>query len=123
MRTILIVDDHASFRRQARAQLEAGGCAVVGEATDGRSAIELAARLRPGVVLLDIGLPDIDGFEVARQLSAGETPPQVILTSSRDAASYGPRIAQSPAAGFIAKDALSGPALAALMAPAGERRR
>jgi DNA-binding NarL/FixJ family response regulator len=119
MSTVLIVDDHASFRLQARALLEAAGHAVVGEAATGRAAIEMAAELRPEVVLLDVGLPDVDGFEVARRLAAGSPaspPPLVVLTSSRDAAAYGPLIAASPAAGFIAKDELSGPALARLVA-------
>ena len=120
MSTILIVDDHASFRRQARALLEAQGHEVVGEAADGVEALELAARLGPDLVLLDIGLPDMFGFEVARRLAAAPVPPVVVLTSSRDAASYGPLLAGSPAAGFIAKDELSGPALAALIT--GARR-
>ena len=119
MSTILIADDHASFRVQARALLEAAGHAVAGEAATGRAAIEMAAELRPDVVLLDVGLPDIDGFEVARRLVAAGSPaspaPVVVLTSSRDAAAYGPLIAASPAAGFIAKDELSGPALARLV--------
>jgi DNA-binding NarL/FixJ family response regulator len=114
MSTVLIVDDHASFRLQARSVLEAGGHQVLGEAADGRSALEQARALGPQIVLLDIGLPDIDGFEVARQLTAQASPPIVVLTSSRDAASYGPRIADSRVAGFIAKDELSGPALTAV---------
>jgi DNA-binding NarL/FixJ family response regulator len=118
MSTVLIVDDYASFRVQARAVLEAGGHVVVGEATDGRSGIDLALALAPEVVLLDIGLPDIDGFEVARWLAEAPAPPAVVLTSSRDAAEYGPRLAESPAVGFIAKDELSGSAVAELVARA-----
>jgi DNA-binding NarL/FixJ family response regulator len=114
--TILIVDDHASFRLQARALLETQGFEVVGEAPDGLAAVELAGLLRPEIVLLDIGLPDLDGFEVARQLAADGAGPAVVLTSSREAAAYGPRLASSPAVGFIAKDQLSGPALSALVA-------
>jgi DNA-binding NarL/FixJ family response regulator len=116
--TILIVDDHASFRVQARAVLEAGGHVIVGEAADGQSGIELAVALAPEVVLLDVGLPDIDGFEVARRLSAAQSPAFVILTSSREAAEYGPRVTESPAAGFIAKDEIGGPAIAELVARA-----
>lgn len=118
MPTLLVVDDHASFRRQARALLASQGYVVVGEASDGHSAIAAAASLRPDVVLVDVGLPGIDGFEVARRLASAEAPPTVILTSSRDASAYGPLIAASPAAGFIAKDELGGPALAALLASA-----
>lgn len=118
MSTVLIVDDHASFRVQARAVLEAGGHVVVGEATDGRSGIDLALVLAPEVVLLDVSLPDIDGFEVARRLAKAPAPPAVVLTSSRDAAEYGRRVAESPAAGFIAKVELSGPAVSELVARA-----
>jgi DNA-binding NarL/FixJ family response regulator len=114
--TFLVVDDHLSFRRQARALLASQGHVVVGEAGDGQSAIEAAAVLGPDVVLVDIGLPDIDGFEVARRLTDVEHPPTVVLTSSRDASAYGPLIGASPAAGFVAKDELAGPALVALLA-------
>jgi len=62
--TLLLVDDHAGFRARARALLEAEGFDVVGEAVDGRSGVETAARLHPDVALVDIGLPDIDGFTV-----------------------------------------------------------
>lgn len=113
--TFLIVDDHASFRAQAKALLEENGHTVVGEAVDGRSGVERARALSPEAVLLDVGLPDIDGFEVARRLAETPQPPTVILTSSRQAAEYGPRLVGCPAAGFIAKDELSGPAVAALL--------
>ena len=113
--TVLIVDDHAGFRRSARARLEADGYVVVGEAADGASALEASARLRPGVVLLDIQLPDIDGFEVAQRLAAGLDPPAVVLISSRDAEAYGARIGASPTRGFLPKRRLTGAALADLM--------
>lgn len=115
MTTILIVDDHAAFRFEARQLLEADGFVVVGEAGSGRSAIAAAHELWPDVVLLDVGLPDVDGFTVARQLSERDAGPLVVLTSSRDEATYGPRIAASPAAGFVQKDALSGAAIRALI--------
>jgi DNA-binding NarL/FixJ family response regulator len=110
-RTVLIVDDHADFRRTLRALLEADGFEVVGEAPDGRSAITETERLRPRLVLLDIQLPDLDGFEVAARLKEGTDPPAIVLTSSRNASSYRRRLAQS-ALGFIAKSELSGEALA-----------
>jgi DNA-binding NarL/FixJ family response regulator len=111
--TVLIVDDHASFRSSARALLEAGGFDVVGEAADGRSALSAVQRLRPAVVLLDVQLPDLDGFAVAERLAEVTA---VVLISSRDASAYRRRLAGSPARGFLAKNELSGPALAALIA-------
>jgi len=114
VRTVLIVDDHAGFRARARAILGMAGFEVVGEAGDGASAIAEAERLRPDVVLLDIRLPDMDGFDVARRLT-GDSAPAVVLVSSRDASDYGSRIERSPAAGFIPKADLSGAALEALL--------
>ena len=112
--TVLIVDDHAGFRSFARRLLEADGFTVVGEAGDGGSAVEAAARLRPALVLLDVMLPDTDGFAVARQLAESGTGSTVVLTSSREADDFGGRLERSPARGFIHKDELSGAALAAL---------
>ena len=109
----MIVDDHAVFRRVAWALLEAEGFAVVGEAADGETALAEAARLRPGLVLLDIQLPDLDGFEVAARLASLVDPPAVVLTSTRAASSYRRRLAGSSALGFIAKSELSGQALMA----------
>jgi DNA-binding NarL/FixJ family response regulator len=113
--TVLIVDDNEAFRQVARASLEADGVQVVGEAADGESAIAQAARLRPQLVLLDVQLPDIDGFEVAARLGEASDAPAVILTSSYGASSYRQRLAQSPARAFIPKGELSGQALAALL--------
>jgi CheY-like chemotaxis protein len=109
---ILIVDDHDGFRRFARGMLEAAGFTVA-EAATGAEATEAVRAARPGLVLLDIGLPDFDGFEVARRLAApaGGQAPVVVLTSTREARDYGGRIAASPAAGFLPKDQLSGAAL------------
>jgi DNA-binding NarL/FixJ family response regulator len=117
MNTILIVDDHAAFRVQARALLEADGFVVIGEAETGTSGLAAARSLRPHLVLLDIGLPDVEGFEVAHALAADGPPPFVVLTSSRDASAYGPRVANSRVLGFIAKDELSGAALRSLIDP------
>ncbi|HST17578.1 MAG TPA: response regulator transcription factor [Gaiellaceae bacterium] len=115
MTTVLIVDDHASFRASARALLAAEGFEVVGEAEDGEIAVDEIARLRPDVVLLDIQLPGIDGFEVANRVAANGARPDIILTSSRDAGDYGDLVTQSPARGFVPKDELSGAAIAALL--------
>jgi DNA-binding response OmpR family regulator len=114
----LIVDDHDGFRSFARGMLEAAGFTVA-EAATGAEATETARTVRPGLVLLDIGLPDFDGFEVARRLAAvaGDLAPVVVLTSTREARDYGGRIAASPAVGFLPKDQLSGAALRRFLAP------
>ncbi|HEV8165790.1 MAG TPA: response regulator transcription factor [Actinomycetota bacterium] len=114
--TVLIVDDHPGFRSVARALLEADGFDVVGEAADGESGLAAAARLRPGLVVLDIQLPDLDGFAVAERLANSQSPPAVVLVSSRDRSAYRRRLADSPARGFVAKSELSGAALSALLA-------
>ena len=113
--TVLIVDDHPGFRSVARALLEADGFDVVGEAADGESGLAAAERLRPGLVLLDIQLPDLDGFAVAERLASSQSPPAVVLVSSRDSSAYRRRLADSPARGFVAKSDLSGAAIAALV--------
>jgi CheY-like chemotaxis protein len=115
---ILIVDDHDGFRALARVMLEADGFTVT-EAATGAEAAEAARIGRPGLVLLDIQLPDFDGFEVARRLAAapaGGLAPVVVLTSTREARDYGGRIAASQAAGFLPKDQLSGAALRRFLA-------
>jgi len=114
-RTVLIVDDHEDFRRSATALLDAEGFDVVGSIAAGTAVVETVGRLRPDVVLLDIQLPDLDGLTVAERLARSPTPPQVVLISSRDAASYGPRIESTPTRGFLAKRELSGASLAALL--------
>ena len=91
--------------------LSAEGFEVTGEAADGESALVEAERLHPEVVLLDVQLPGIDGFEVARDSPRPSDPPEVVLTSSRDASEYGTRLAESPVCGFIPKHELSGDAL------------
>ncbi len=108
MPTVLIVDDHPSFRASARVLLEAEGFDVIGEAEDGASALTEVARLHPEVVLLDVQLPDTDGFHVAARLTANGLAPAVILVSSRDGSDFGPLVARSGARGFVPKAELSG---------------
>jgi DNA-binding NarL/FixJ family response regulator len=121
--TVLIVDDHPSFRASARRLLAAEGFDVVGEAVDGQDAIRAARRLGPDVVLLDVQLPDMDGFAVAARLAALESAPSIVLTSSRAAADFGSLLCLSAARGFIAKAELSGHALSVLLAVEGGTSR
>jgi DNA-binding NarL/FixJ family response regulator len=114
--SVLIVDDHPSFRASARAVLEAGGFQIVGEAADGASALAAVVELAPELVLLDIQLPDMTGFDVCAHLAhRNGSAPRVILVSSRDLTDYGDLIGASRALGFIAKAELSGEAVAALL--------
>jgi DNA-binding NarL/FixJ family response regulator len=118
---VLIVDDHPGFRAQARVLLTAAGYEVVGEAADGESGVRVARDLSPDVVLLDVQLPDITGFEVARLVRSEPAPPVIVLISSRDASDYGGRILRSGARGFISKAELSGPALKAVLGKGCQR--
>jgi DNA-binding NarL/FixJ family response regulator len=113
--TVLIVDDHPSFRASARLLLETEGFDVVGEADSGAAALKAARELQPELVLLDVHLPDVDGFDVAARLTGAEPFPQVVLTSSRDSADFGPLVSRSGARGFVPKSELSGELIAALI--------
>jgi DNA-binding NarL/FixJ family response regulator len=115
VRRVLVVDDHPSFRRCARTLLSSEGFEVVGEAEDGSAALALAAELSPDLVLVDIQLPDINGFEVVSRLHAQDPGLAIILVSSRDRSAYGSSIGTSGARGFITKADLSGAALARLL--------
>jgi DNA-binding NarL/FixJ family response regulator len=112
---VLIVDDHPAFRTAARALLELAGFEVVGEAPDGASAFDAVRALRPDVVLLDVQLPDVDGFAVAERLALDGIAPAIILTSSRSIASFRWRLASNPAWRFVPKSELSREALAAVL--------
>lgn len=111
--TVLVVDDHPAFRASARRLLELDGFHVVGEAADAREALALARELEPRLVLLDIGLPDRSGFDVAGELAGRRT--DVVLVSSRAQADLGRRVRESGAVGFISKERLSGEAILALL--------
>lgn len=111
--TVLIVDDHPSFRACARAILEADGFSVIGEAEDGQGALSALGSLSPDVEQDDVQLPDMDGFAVLERLGAGAPP--VVLISSRDACDYDGMIRGSGARGFISKAELSGSAIRSLL--------
>jgi DNA-binding NarL/FixJ family response regulator len=114
--TLLIVDDHAPFRAAARKLLERHGYQVVGEAGDGEAALDAVLELRPDVVLLDVQMPGIDGFDVAARLNAACSPPAIVMVSSRDGEDFWDLIEQSGVRGFILKYDLSGPTLDAVLA-------
>jgi len=101
----IVVDDHAAFRASARRLLELTGYDVVAEAGDGASGLALVRELQPELVLLDVALPDMSGFDVAEALAGGRA--AVVLVSSRDPADLGRRARESGAVGFIPKDRLS----------------
>jgi DNA-binding NarL/FixJ family response regulator len=109
MRRLLIVDDHAGFRRAAREALEDEGYAVVGEAGTGAEALASVDRLQPDVILLDVQLPDMTGFQVADRLTGPA--PLIVLISSRPASEYRQRLTTTSAAGFIPKEDLTAAAI------------
>jgi DNA-binding NarL/FixJ family response regulator len=115
VRTLVIVDDHAGFRTSARELLELDEFEVVGEAGDGAAALAAIADLQPEIVLLDIGLPDMSGFDVAARIATAELRTTVVLISSRSPDQISVRVNGCGAAGFIAKDKLSGAAIEALL--------
>ena len=115
MPTVLVVDDHPTFRRFARQMLEEAGYSVIGEAADGASALERARELEPEIVLLDVLLPDASGLTIARALSQLKRPPAVVLTSSRSARDLGAALDEAPAEGFVPKSQLSAAAIVAIL--------
>jgi len=115
-KTVLIVDDHPSFRASARRMLEADGYDVVGELDNGDGVVAAVEKLNPEVVLLDVRLPDIDGFEVTRRLlDANGASPQIVLVSSHDFTDLGEAVGASGARGFVAKSELSAEAISLLI--------
>jgi DNA-binding NarL/FixJ family response regulator len=114
VRTVLLVDDHAGFRELARALLEEGGYSVVGEAADGVTALAACRRLHPDAVLLDVHLPDMDGFALAAALGPEQPPPRVVLTSADEDERVGSLLRRSGALGFVPKAALANSQIGAL---------
>jgi DNA-binding NarL/FixJ family response regulator len=108
---VLVVDDDATFRELAAHLLTGSGFDVVGEAGSVEEALARAAELRPDLALVDIGLPDGDGFDLARRLSSLAWPLRVVLTSTDAGATSRPAVRRSGATGFLPKHQLTGPAL------------
>jgi DNA-binding NarL/FixJ family response regulator len=109
--SVLVVDDDASFRALATRTLRALGYAVVGEAATCEEAVERALALRPDAALVDVGLPDGDGFELAQRFAALSRPPRVVLISSDSDAANEAVARRMGAAGFVPKDELLGASL------------
>jgi DNA-binding NarL/FixJ family response regulator len=112
---VLVVDDHPGFRESVHRMLEMEGYVVVGEAADGASALTLAGELQPEIALVDVHLPDMDGFELAARLADSVHPPLVILTSSHDGADFASFVATCGARGFLPKAELSREAIEGLL--------
>jgi DNA-binding NarL/FixJ family response regulator len=114
--TLVVVDDHARFRAAVAERLAAAGWRIVGEAATGTAAIDLVARLAPDVVLLDVVLPDMDGFTVADRLAAAGSASAVVLTSGHERRDFAGRVQAAPVRGFLPKEMISGATLATLLA-------
>jgi CheY-like chemotaxis protein len=113
--TVLVVDDHEGFRLRTRRLLERSRFRVV-EAADGAGALRQAAAERPDIVLLDIHLPDMDGFAVAAGLRAAGASGAILLISTHAEADVADRLGGSAADGFIDKAELSAATIAAKLA-------
>jgi DNA-binding NarL/FixJ family response regulator len=117
-RRVLVVDDHAGFRLEAHRALEDAGFEVVGEAVDGASGLDAAARQSPDLILLDVALPDANGIDLVGPIRTAAPGARVVLISSRRRSEFGDRIAASSADGFVDKVALgtaTGPRLMELL--------
>jgi two-component system response regulator EvgA len=113
---LLLIDDHEAFRVNAERALEAEGYDVVGTAVDGESGLRAARELQPDVVLLDVGLPDISGLEVAQRLHDEAPTMPVVLISTHDAGDFAELARSHGARGFLTKTELSSDALARVIA-------
>ena len=110
----LIVDDNEEFLVSASGLLSAQGLEIVGVASSGTDAVRQAEMLRPDVALVDVQLGEEDGLELARQLTATVPATRVVLISTHSQDDLTELIAESSAAGFLAKTALSAAAIAEL---------
>jgi len=101
---ILVVDDHAVVRRGVRALLETQkGWEVVGEATTGREAVELAGRLHPDVVVMDMSLPELNGLEATRQIRKQSPQTEVVVLTMHHSEALARDVLQAGARGYVLK--------------------
>jgi FixJ family two-component response regulator len=105
--TVLVVDDDAEFQALCVLLLRSCGYDVVGKAADAASAVDAAVSLRPSAILLDVNLPDRDGFWVAAALNDAGVKARILLTSSQPIDMSSHALAQYGAAAFIAKTDLA----------------
>jgi len=115
---VLLADDEELVRFGLRTVLEAGGLTVVGEAADGAEAVELAARLRPDVVLMDVRMPRIDGLAATRTILSRPDPPRVAVLTTFHTDQYVVAALEAGASGFLLKDTPPRQILAAVRAVA-----
>ena len=118
-RRILVIDDNTAFRRALGQVLDTESFVVIAGAATGESGVQLAREHKPDLVVVDVQLPDTDGFSVAEQLAGLDLTLEVILTSGLDRSDLGALVTDSSARGFIPKDELSVAAIEALLAPTG----
>jgi DNA-binding NarL/FixJ family response regulator len=118
---VLIVDDHGVFRAVARGLLEHRGYTVVGEAGDAMEAVDIASRLQPDAVLLDVRLGEHDGFTIAPALARASPGAAILLVSSDDHRHDTERLEASGARGFLLKSQLVTADLAAFWPHADEQ--
>ncbi|OZI42439.1 DNA-binding response regulator [Bordetella genomosp. 5] len=116
MHNILIIDDHPVTRYALGALLAREGYLVAGEAAEGRHGLQLAHELKPDLVLVDLGLPGLDGLEVIARLRAHGATPRILVLSSLPAATYARRCLQAGAHGFVSKEADTRDLIAAVQA-------
>jgi len=103
--TILLADDHQIVRDGIRTLIEStDGLAVVGEAADGRAAVAQCLELKPDVILLDVGLPGLNGVEAARQINDEAPKTKIVALSMLSDATYVRRMFQSGASAYLLKD-------------------
>ncbi|CAE6889818.1 MULTISPECIES: response regulator transcription factor [Pseudomonas] len=104
MGKVLIVDDHPVVRMAVRMLLEKHGLSVTGETDNGVDAVQMAKELRPDIIILDISIPRLDGFEVISRLKLSGLPIHILVLTSQSANFFSARCMQAGASGFVCKE-------------------